>query len=710
MKQMIRYFPLMLSCLLWISVLQADIYRVCDLWTSRPLDSVRVILDNDTIKLVNDGLFKVKERLSVRLQRDGYFEVQVDLAKFPGRIIYMEPLSTTDPITVVREATSGQALALPSRISRLQLKADWQDGRSNLAMVMAYQSGVFIKSYGGAGQLQTIGLRGMGAEQTQVLLDGIPVNNLQLGSVDLGQFDLFSMDKAEVYRGGSAMFGGSGAIGGTINLHPARLENRFGYRLAASLASFGYKEFGLSLQIPVAGFKQNASYLRQSGVNDYNADLDGATIQLQNRDFSRQIIQYNAEYSANQHIRAGVLLHSIDNEAGAPKATLSANAEEANRARLKDNRTLLQLYAVFKGEKGQVTARGFVRNEWMKYRDPALVIGGSELDSRHFNHESGAIIRGRYLPVSRILINGGLEASWQEIQSSEAGMHTRKRMAAFVLADWQVYSSPDFLSAWHLNASLRAESYSDYNVLLLPGIGLSYHKGVFKAYASAGKNYRAPSFNDLYWQPGGNPHLLPEHSINWEAGIGYENLLADVIHIKAEAAYYTNKVTNLIKWLPVHQIWTPQNIGEVLSKGVELDITLRSADERHALQLKYTRGTSRKNKAEFAGDQTVGNQLPYLPDEQFTLILHSGLASFNAGIEGSYISFRYKTLQNDAWQILPSAAVWRMWFSYGTRVFNQSLTLLVRIENLFDTNYQIMPGYPMPPRHYGLRVELAIKK
>ena len=704
-----RFYSLvMVFAAFHITVLRGEIYRVCDLWTSDPLDSIQVVLNGDTIKLADDGLLSVKNRPSIELFRAGYFKVRLNLKEFSGRIIYMEPVSSTEPVMVVREAASGQAVVLPAHADRLQLDTERRQGNSDLASALEKQSGIFIKSYGGSGQLQTIALRGMSAEQTQILLDGVPVNSLQLGSVDLGQFALFSISEAEIYRGGNALFSGSGAIGGTINLHPARLSNRFNYRLFASLASFGNQEYGISLQIPIAGFEQNLSYLRQNGVNDYTTDFEGESIRLQNRDFTRKIIQYQAGRTVGRHIRFGLLVHNIGNEAGAPKALISARSEKANRARITEDRTLLKIYSTISGKQGQLKLSGFVRNDWMEYRDPMLLVDGRILHSRHFNHEAGASVHGRYLPLSCLLINGGLEMSWQAVHSSAAGDHSRKRTAAFIMADWQVYNSKDLSSDWHINASLRAESYSGYEALLLPGIGLSYLRGVFKAYTSAGKNYRAPSFNDLYWQPGGNPRLLPERSVNWEAGVGYEDLLSGLVHVKAEAAYFTNRVTNLIKWQPDNQLWIPHNIGEVFSKGLELDLILGSADNRHALQVKYTRSNSRKNKAEFPGDRTVGNQLPYLPGEQVILSLRGGLASLSAGVEGSYMSFRYKTLQNDPGQIMPSVAVWRFWLSYEVVWLKQQFNLMFKIENIFRSDYQIISGYPMPPRQFGVQLEATL--
>ena len=611
---------------------------------------------------------------------------------------------------MVREAASGQKPVLPAHITRLQLDQSREHGFRHLANVLSEESGIFIKSYGGSGQLQTIALRGMSAEQTQVLLDDVPVNNLQLGSVDLGQFDLYSIAEAEIYRGGSALFGGSGSIGGTVNLRTVAPEKSFGYRLNGSLASFGNREFGLALQIPLAGVRQSISFLNQSGVNNYSVSSEGQSVPLQNRDFSRQIVQYRTEYAVNADLRFGALLHAIKSERGSPKAFLGAAGEEANRARLSGDQTLLQAYTHWQGRSGQVSARAFLRNEWMEYRDPLLNIGGASLHSRHFNRESGLILRGRYPVHPRLLINGGLETFWQEIQSSEAGWHTRRRTAGFVLADWQIYHNPDASSEVHLNASLRAEAYSDFPVFLLPGIGAGYRIGVFNAYLSLGSNYRAPSFNDLYWQPGGNPHLLPERSIFGEAGLSYENLLADAVYLRLQAAYYINRVTNLIKWLPAGQVWTPQNIGQVLSRGIEADARLATPDNRYILQAKYTRGSSRKNKADFEGDRTVGNQLPYLPDEQVNLSLQTNHGLFSAGVNGWYSSFRYTTLQNDPQSILPSVNVWRIWLSFNTVLYRQKLTLLFHIDNLFDQSYQIISGYPMPPRQYGILLELELDK
>ena len=47
-----------------------------------------------------------------------------------------------------------------------------------------YFSGVLIKDYGGVGGLKTISVRSLGASNTGILYDGLPVSNTQTGQID----------------------------------------------------------------------------------------------------------------------------------------------------------------------------------------------------------------------------------------------------------------------------------------------------------------------------------------------------------------------------------------------------------------------------------------------------------------------------------------------------------------------------------------------
>ena len=65
---------------------------------------------------------------------------------------------------------------------------------------------------------------------------------------------------------------------------------------------------------------------------------------------------------------------------------------------------------------------------------------------------------------------------------------------------------------------------------------------------NASKNFRFPSFNDLYWEPGGNLDLKSETS--YQAELGHyikfnENFRIDI------TPYY-NYIENMIQWFAYH--------------------------------------------------------------------------------------------------------------------------------------------------------------
>jgi iron complex outermembrane receptor protein len=249
---------------------------------------------------------------------------------------------------------------------------------------------------------------------------------------------------------------------------------------------------------------------------------------------------------------------------------------------------------------------------------------------------------------------------------------------------------------------LRYEHYSNYNSTFLPGLGINLKGSFWQLYFTGSKNYRLPTFNELYWQPGGNPDLNVEKSVNLETGIEFNKSFGRVVQFEVHTALYQNKVKDQIKWLPDGSIWSPQNISQVLSRGIEMETVISDIKKLHIVKFNYRYGNSEKQKAEFDGDETVGKQLPFLPREQWYLDTQSGWRSLRFGFTYSDVSFRYKTIQNESDQILSSYSVLDFWIGHEFSLDKNRLNLSLAIKNLLNENYQVMDGYPMPWRNYTL--------
>ena len=110
-------------------------------------------------------------------------------------------------IIVTSQRIPRSALTAPALIQVISRRAIDLTGGSSLATVLGPASGLFIKDYGGPSGLKTISQRGLGAEHTLILLNGMPINSAHTGGFDLG---LLSSDDI----GAVEMVGGRRGAGG----------------------------------------------------------------------------------------------------------------------------------------------------------------------------------------------------------------------------------------------------------------------------------------------------------------------------------------------------------------------------------------------------------------------------------------------------------------------------------------------------------------
>jgi outer membrane cobalamin receptor len=78
--------------------------------------------------------------------------------------------------------------------------------------------GINVGEYGGTGQNVSVGIRGSTAGQVLIMVDGVPVNDPQLGGLDLNLIALDDVERVEVVRGSSSALYGADAMGGVVNI------------------------------------------------------------------------------------------------------------------------------------------------------------------------------------------------------------------------------------------------------------------------------------------------------------------------------------------------------------------------------------------------------------------------------------------------------------------------------------------------------------
>lgn len=219
--------------------------------------------------------------------------------------------------------------------------------------------------------------------------------------------------------------------------------------------------------------------------------------------------------------------------------------------------------------------------------------------------------------------------------------------------------------------------------------------------ASAARTYRAPTLNERYWRPGGNPDLLAEAGGGYEAGVRHRLGTAAPLALETELTAFYQLVDNWVQWLPLGAggTYTPRNLRQVRSQGLEASSALRLRQGRYraAARASYSLTQTEKTRGIAADTDPVGVQLAYVPLHRASLSTDHAWRGWLASAAFTFSSFAYTDAS--ASSFLP--AVGLLGATLGRTVplpHRTGLTLLVQSTNLLNRTYDSYPARPAPPR------------
>ncbi|MFQ5907055.1 MAG: TonB-dependent receptor, partial [bacterium] len=154
-----------------------------------------------------------------------------------------------------------------------------QIGADDAGELLRTGVGIDMKSYGYAGSVSSISIRGSTASQVLVLLDDRPVNSVSLGTADLSEAALSDVGRVEVVRGPASSLYGANALGGVVNIITNTTTEKPSIRGLAEFGSFGKQVYSVSTKSFVGGIGLNLStYWRRTDGDRDNGDYDGRNV------------------------------------------------------------------------------------------------------------------------------------------------------------------------------------------------------------------------------------------------------------------------------------------------------------------------------------------------------------------------------------------------------------------------------------------------
>ncbi len=550
---------------------------------------------------------------------------------------------------------------------------------SSLTETLRYNSSIYFKE-NGFGMVSSPSFRGMNAAQTAVIWNGININSIFTGQTDFNTISPLNYNEISIRSGGGGVQYGSGAVGGSIHLN-----NSYSFKkIDSTQVSLNYGSFST-----VGG---NASttqtwgdHYLNVGVNFVSSENDYDFVGKNRKNNHGQFLRFAATVSEARRLKLGVA--TWNSEYTYNDRNFSGSLNTIGKDGYKDvaTRNLWQLQK----KTGVFDTKASVAHLFEQYR----YFPDSEkslFDQGRANTFIGAFQTEIFLR-KKLRINGKMEYSYITAKGDNVGENSRKTLAAVVLLNHKISA------AFSYGINFRKEFLNDFDNPFLFSADAKW--SVSKNYElrlNGSKNYRVPTFNDLYWYAGGNIALQPETSYQLELGqeFTFGKLKADI------ASYYISS-EDLIKWIPGSGgIWEPVNINKTRNYGAEVVVG-------YSVKIfsQHTLGFTANYSYTKAEDLEKEKQLIYVPFHKATGTLQYNFKTLMVYFQGFYNGEAYTTTDNS--NAVEAYKIFNLGSEFTFRS-NPQITLGARLKNVFDVYYENVAYRPMPSRNLQLFLKFNI--
>lgn len=597
-------------------------------------------------------------------------------------------VAQSDSITKLKEVVVSDANLKKYSSSQSVLKLNDSVINKNealLADLLNFNSTIYFKEYG-RGMLSTVAFRGTTASQTAVIWNGININSQMNGSTDFNTISGSDYNSVSVKAGGGSVIYGSGAVGGTVHLNTdLAFNNKFENHLKLDYGSFN--TIGINYKTNISNEKWSAQigFSKNSSTNDYKYlnkyNWKGEQRWNQNGQYDLITVSANVGYKFNSKNSLKLYSQTSDTDRN---TSLISESETKTRYVNGFNRNLLE----YDGDFGKFTTNlkaAYIFENYQYYPDNAK-------NNFTYGKTESLITKADlgYQLSKSTQINAILDYNRTKGFGSGFGDHVREISSAALLVKQELSAD------WKNEFGVRKEFTDNYESPVLFSLGSSYQfSKLYNLKLNLSRNFRIPTFNDLYWETGGNPDLKPESSYQAEIGnvFTFKN-------ISLTQTFYYMKITDLLQWIPgSNGIWSPQNTDKVNSYGAETLLSWKKSYGKNNFAANATYAyTASKN-------EETKKQLFYVPYNKVTASVSYSRDRISAYYQFLFNDFVYTREDNDPTEIINDYNVSNIGIDYDFK-FLDSFKLGFQVSNLLNKEYESLEYRPMPGRNFNMYLTL----
>ena len=445
-----------------------------------------------------------------------------------------------------------------------------------MSQLLIQHSPVFIKTYGPGG-VATASFRGTTASHTLVLWNGFQLNAPTLGQVDFSTIPVFMTEQVAL-KWGSGTSANSGGLGGTVNIET---NQHFGEGLILDLKqTYGsFNSFGSYI---TAGYSWASHLLRvkayrTSSDNDFEYDNIGVIPHQVMKQKNGEFVDYGVMPEYQWRFRNSLItIVSWNQWSDRNCPQIMPNVNNDNTKEYTENgysRNFISYKTYWNTGKIEVKSAYFYEKQHYfleSYTDigtPVTKI--NSINDANIYHQIADLNQDLFKSWK---LNAKVQWDHEQVKSNNYdGTKDRDMLSFYAAVTGKVMKPLD------LRLTLRNDWVDWTSAGFFPTATLSYSfmyvKGL-KINAGYSHNYRNPSLNDLYWNPGGNPDLKPENGRTLDGNIMYTRTLGRFT-VESTLGTYYSKVKDWIQWVPTNwRYWVPENVNTVTAYGAEVHLKI----------------------------------------------------------------------------------------------------------------------------------------
>jgi len=568
-----------------------------------------------------------------------------------------------ETVIVTATRTPQRALDVIADTTVISAEEIARSGAGSVADVLQRQRSIEIARNGPAGNATSVFLRGANANQVVVLIDGVRIGSSTLGTASWNAVPLAAIERIEVVYGPLSTLYGADAIGGVVQIFTRKGDGAPRSTAAVGAGSNGTLQGDASIAGGTAGehavnYALGVGYEESDGFSaarpgayGYNPDKDGYRRRNANGRVSMAI-------APGHEIGGQFLVSRLYNQYD--------NGDDFDAY----SDSELNTYALFMTNQIMPNWRSTV--QLARSQDKQFSLGGtadwdrSQIDTRQdeFSWQNDIAIGQDTLQLLYAHRKESVDTADQSID--------RARITNSYAATYSARRGN------HLVDVSARQDRSVYGSKNTGAAGYAYDFGNgLRANASIGTSFRAPTFNELYYPDYGVDTNQPEKGRNREVGLRY-----DGNGFQLDATYFHNRLTDMLITAtpcPVRESFScAYNVNEALLEGFSLAGSTRfmDVDLRASLDWQDPR------------DETTGRQLARRSKKHASFGADYTVGTLKTGAELVLAGERFDDAANRnhvaGYGLLNLHATWQ---------FTPELSLLVRVNNVTDKNYELVRNY-----------------